>query len=209
MELNIAPDEYFYWKNFTYCRDITLEEYRYCKKKNISGEFYNDMLTMAHNAGHNIEEDYWHYPSDPVAIHDRLREQVEAMKNQIEANKIAVFEKISIKNQKEAVDLGDGYTLFIPSKYEQVKEAANVLKQCLLTSDYIKKVASGKSILVMIWHDGKPSSTAEIGYDKSIIQFYGDETDRHNCKPSEIEEAFLNEWLKGFNPKKLLASEYI
>ena len=204
---NVAPDEYYYWQNFSWGNKFTLEEYRYCVKKNIDGRFYKDMLNMAQTLGHNIEEDYWHYPNDPVAIHNRLMQQIDSVKAQKEKLKLEFFEKISLKNQKEEIDLGNGYTLFIPSKYEQVHSAAVELKQCLLSCDYISKVAKGNSILVMIWHDGKPSSTAEIDYNKNILQFYGNEANRNDCKPSEIEQAFLNEWLKTFKPKKL--KEYL
>lgn len=203
IKYNIPLADYEAWKgNYAYSK-LTYEEYLYCKKKNINYFYYNDILQMAKSLGHNIEDAYWKYPNDPVEMHNRLMEQRKIAQKQKEQLKISYLEKISHKNLKNEVDLGNGYTLFIPSTYEQVEAAATTLKQCLLSCDYISKVAKGTSILVMIWHDGKPSSTAEIDYNKRILQFYGDESDRNNCKPSDIEQQYLNQWLETFKPKKL------
>jgi hypothetical protein len=77
------------------------------------------------------------------------------------------LKKIAVKNKLDSgVDLGNGYTLFMPYEYEQYKKSADELHQCILASKYYSKVAQGKSLLIMIWHDGKPSSTCEINFDK-------------------------------------------
>jgi hypothetical protein len=59
----------------------------------------------------------------------------------------------------------------------------------------------------MIWHDGKPSSTCEIDFDKKILQHYGNELNREDCKPSEFEQEAIKKFLATFKPKKVAFKE--
>ena len=209
---------YMCWNNWVSKKDRdSIEDYRYCVRKNIDKYRYHDMLTMAYNQGHDINDAYWRYPNDPNAMHDRLlqvKQELEriAKEKELEVEKAYwnQLEKIAKRNKlKNGIDLGNGYTLFMPYEYEQYKKAADELHQCILASKYYKKVARGSSLLIMIWHDGKPSSTCEIDFNKKILQHYGNELDRSNCKPSEYEQQAIQDFLSSFKPKKLKFNELL
>ena len=208
---------YMCWNNWRtqgrYIDDI--ETFRYCQRKNIDKYRYHDMLTMAKNQGHDIEDEYWKYPNDPNAMHDRLletKQELERIEREKEQEREKQYwmqlKKIAVKNKLDSgVDLGNGYTLFMPYEYEQYKRSADELHQCILASKYYSKVAQGKSLLIMIWHDGKPSSTCEIDFDKKILQHYGNELNREDCKPTEYEQEAIKQFLATFKPKKVKFEE--
>lgn len=188
----------------------SIETFRYCQRKGIDKTRYHDMLDMARNQGHDIEDEYWKYPNDPNAMHDRLLE-IKLRLDKIEADKKHKKEQrywnklkeIQMKNLKEPLVLDGGYKIFMPTTYEEYKKTAEELHQCILAGEYYKKVAKGQSLLLMIWIDDKPRSTCEITYDGKIRQFYGNELNRNNCKPSEQEQVIMNQFLAKFKPKKL------
>ena len=208
---------YMCWNNWRtqgrYIDDI--ETFRYCQRKNIDKYRYHDMLTMAKNQGHDIENEYWKYPNDPNAMHDRLletKQELERIEREKEQEREKQYwmqlKKIAVKNKLDSgVDLGNGYTLFMSYEYEQYKKSADELHQCILASKYYSKVAQGKSLLIMIWHDGKPSSTCEIDFDKKILQHYGNELNREDCKPTEYEQEAIKQFLATFKPKKVAFKE--
>lgn len=188
----------------------SLETFRYCQRKQIDKYRYRDMLDMARNQGHNIDDPYWKYPNNPNEMHDRLLQiklEQERMQEQEEMKKVQKawdkIQEIKNKNLKESIDLGNGYSLFIPTTIEQYRAAADKLHQCIITAKYYIKVAKGNCLLLMIWHNGEPSSTCEIDYNKQILQFYGNELDRKNCKPSEYEQEAMNKFLMEFKLKKI------
>ena len=208
---------YMCWNNWRtqgrYIDDV--ETFRYCQRKNIDKYRYHDMLAMASNQGHDIENEYWKYPNDPNAMHDRLletKQELERIEREKEQEREKQYwmqlKKIAVKNKLDSgVDLGNGYTLFMPYEYEQYKKSADELHQCILASKYYSKVAQGKSLLIMIWHDGKPSSTCEIDFDKKILQHYGNELNREDCKPTEFEQEAIKQFLATFKPKKVAFKE--
>lgn len=188
----------------------SIETFRYCQRKQIDKYRYHDMLDMARNQGHNIDDPYWKYPNNPNEMHDRLLQiklEQQRMQEQEEMKKVQKawdkIKEIKNKNLKESIDLGNGYSLFIPTTIEQYQAAAEKLHQCIINARYYIKVAKGNCLLFMIWHNGEPSSTCEIDYNKQILQFYGNELDRKNCKPSEYEQEAMNKFLMEFKLKKI------
>ena len=204
-------EEWYSWRCWnSWQKGDSIEVYRYCKRKNIDKYRYHDIISMARRLGHNIEDDYWRYPNDPNAMHQRLLEEQREEEEKINAEHMkkcneafSYLEEIKNKNLKESVDLGNGYTLFIPSTQDEYNRQAAALNQCIVRAEYYLKVAKGKSLLLMILQDGKPSSTCEIDYNKQILQFYGNELDRNNCKPSEYEIKAMDEFLASFKLKKI------
>ena len=191
-------------------RELSVEETKYCQRKNIQVEEYIDMLYIANKLGKNIEDDYWHYPNNPFEIHQRVIEEDEQltmfkMKKNLEKEMIYFdnISKVAKKNLNKPIELDNGYKLFIPTTVEEYVAAAEKLHQCIVSSQYYKKVAKCESLLFMIWKDNKPSSTVEINYDKKILQFYGDEHDRTNCKPTDYERSVFEKFLDTFIPKKV------
>lgn len=62
-----------------------------------------------------------------------------------------------------------------------------------------------KLILVFIKKDNQPVATAELFYNKKVGQFYGNETNRENCKPNDEVKKVFYEWLENVKipkPKK-------
>ena len=209
-------EEWYSWKSWNgwYYDFDDIETFRYCKRKNFERTRYHDMLSMARQQGHDVEDPYWKYPNNPEAMHERLlivKNDLEKLAKEDERKKDIVFwdmlEAVKNKNLKNEVDLGNGYILFMPTTYEQYSEAATLLHQCILACGYYKKVAKGQSLLFMIWKDGKPSSTLEIDYAGKKLQFYGNELNRAHCAPSHYEKEAINKWLLNFKPKKL--KEYV
>lgn len=191
---------------------LTWKEICYCKKKEYSYSNYRDMLFLVKEAGHNVNDDYWRFPSDPHNIHQRLlaekneMDKILKLKELEQKGELTIFsklEKIKKKLKLKDIDIGNGYKLFMPTTAEQYIIAANNLHQCIVSNGYYKKVAKGETLLFMIWKDNVPSSTVEIGYDKTIKQFYGNELDRSNCKPTEYEENAFKKFLDTFIPKKV------
>ena len=85
------------------------------------------------------------------------------------------------------------------------------LHQCLIWANYIDKVIKQTSLIVMIWDlEDKPIATAELAYNKEVLQFYGDEHDRFNCNPNEEIQNVLNKFLSSienvtFRKRRLIA----
>lgn len=207
---------YMCWNNW--CTNANLdsvETYRYCKRKNIDKFRYHDMLKMAQDQGHNIEDPYWKYPNNPNEVHDelvRVKLELDKIRQEKESAPYWIqLEKIAKRNKlKEGIDIGNGYRLFMPTCYDEYYLAATELHQCILASKYYKKVAEGRSLLLMIWHDGKPSSTCEIDFNKNIIQFYANERagrTSDSIKPTEYEKAAMDQFLLNFKPKKVMFKE--
>ena len=89
----------------------------------------------------------------------------------------------------------DGYSIFITSDFEEWKRQAEKLHQCIVAAGYYQKMADQKSTIVFIQKDGEPMATAEISQAGKILQFYANELDRNDCKPSEEIQTAFNKWL--------------
>ena len=221
--------------------EINYQAYKYLltvqakskKPKGITAAmFFNDIMreyidykTMLRRSEHNIKDDYWLYPSDLHAFHDRL---VEEERQKREAQELAwrlererrlqeaeqkQKEKIellkAVASKYEGLDkMIDGYSIFITSDFEEWKKQAEALHQCIIAAGYYQKMADQKSTIVFIQKDGEPMATAEISQAGAILQFYANELDRSNCKPSEEIQAAFNKWLADvpkskFKPRKI------
>ena len=204
---------------------ITYQDYKYlvkaAKKMNTHGtetmnatallSEYTDYRYMLERSDHPLT-DYWKYPSDISAFHDRLveeervreearriaREKAEEERNRI---KKLVFEEI-IKKYKGIEKVIDGYRIFVTADFEEWKHQAAELHQCIVAAGYYQKMADQKSTIVFIQKDGVPEATAEVSNEGKILQFYANELDRHNCKPSKHIQAIFNEWLSEVPLKK-------
>lgn len=62
-------------------------------------------------------------------------------------------------------------------------------------------MTSGKALLLFVRCNGRPMATAELDNSGKIVQFYADEHDRENMKPTPEAESAVNEWIKKFKPK--------
>lgn len=176
----------------------------------VSFRFYRDYVKTAKEMKHNVDDEYWKYPKSVAELHDRVMEEKKAVEEAKNLERKRLLEDSAKALRKTAIRTAttiNGYKIFIPTNLDQVKFAADKLKQCLITAGYDKKMfLDYESLLVFIWQDdNKPLATAEITWDKKIAQFYADESDRYNCKPTPELYTVLNTWLadaKLIKPRK-------
>lgn len=98
----------------------------------------------------------------------------------------------------------NGFVVSIPDSIKTVIKQAKVLHQCLVSADYIGKMADRRCLLVFIsTKEGAPVATAEILPSGKVGQFYGDERARdiNKTKPGKKAQEALDAWLKKFKPK--------
>lgn len=153
---------------------------------------YKDYIRLAEEQGHNIKEDYWKYPKDLKEAHDKLMDA----KTKIEAAKKKEEFKTLLKRIKKYLKYNaeiDGYSIFFSAKYEEWKEQADTLHQCILASAYYK---NRNCILAFIRKGNNPIATVEIKKNKEIGQFYANEWDRTNCHPSEEVKKVFYKWFE-------------
>ncbi len=204
-----------------YYSDITFEVYKYLKKArkkfvstydeedkamNQLVMLYRDYKSMLHTSEHPENDDYWRFPSDLNAFHNRL---VEENRIKEEARILARAEEERKENEKRAKAFKriakkfaevngtvDGYSIFVTDNYNEWEKQAKTLHQCICACGYYQGTADGEYTIVFIQKEGVPVATAQFYNDGGLGQFYGDEIDRANCKPSEQVRAALEKWLE-------------
>lgn len=173
-------------------------------KQKLSIGYYEDYLEMALYVGHDLNDDYWRYPTNLAKMHNKVMEEQKAVK---ETNNKIMYDMLHevVKDMKKQDAKIDGYDIFIPDKLSEIKKQSDVLYQCLIRNNYVNKVIMQEEILVFIWKDGTPLATAQVFYDKKVGQFYGDErghTNGKSCLPSKEVQDVFNKWIETFKPKK-------
>ena len=170
----------------------------------LMGE-YQDYMHMLYRSEHDSKDEYWLYPSDLHAFHEKLVEEerlkreaeelARQLKREEEMRKKQALLKAISKKYKGLDKIVDGYSIFITSDFEEWKRQAEKLHQCIVAAGYYQKMADQKSTIVFIQKDGEPMATAEISQAGKILQFYANELDRNDCKPSEEIQTAFNKWL--------------
>ena len=169
---------------------------------------YHDYLNMAKQAGHDMTDKYWLYPSDINKAHAKVMEELANLK--ITASALqgdylkAVMQPLADKFNAKV----DGYDIFLPTDIDTIKKQCEDLYQCLLRNNYVNNVLMQEEILVFIWKDGKPQATAQVFYNKDVGQFYADERGHargESCEPSEEIKNAFNKWFSTFKPYKVKA----
>lgn len=180
-----------------------LKTVNYLQKNNIDPCLYRDYLVMCEQLEHDVTNNYWKYPSDFTQAHAKLVAEecaVEAAKNQEKFKDLyKAIKKISeynINNDKAA-----GYSVFCSADYQDWEIQAHVLNQCIIRAKYYDNVIKGQSFIVFIRKNNIPIATAEIFPDGSVGQFYGDEFNYYDCKPSDNVRKALD--ISKINFKKL------
>lgn len=160
-----------------------------------------DYYRMARELNKDLKDKYWLMPKDIREAHDKVQKELEN-KNR-ERNNVEL-KKVAKKLQKYGFKW-NGYTVFVPTDWIEIKRQAEELHQCLLTCNYDKKMMEGKCILVFIQKKGKPIATMEViptkrrGKQSGYIgQFYMDEHDRKNCLPTPMIRDLGQKWLYNY-----------
>lgn len=167
---------------------------------------YCDYKRMCKDLDKNMNDKYWRLPNDLVKKHDDILTETmnkkEFIKEMKAKRKDKVLQKVINENlQKQAKTIND-LTIYFANNYSDIKNQAEFLHQCLIICNYTDRIIKQKSLLVFIKRDNIPVATAEINYKKDVLQFYGCEIDRENCKPAkEVEDTFY-QWLSQIKIKK-------
>ena len=197
---------------------IAYSDFVYLDKKGLAStegvNLYSDYLSMLSRSNHDSNSDYWKYPKDLRKQHDKLleeerieretRQRLEEERKRQEAEKRdSEFQKVCKKYSKYN-RVVDDYNIYISSSFEDWKKQADTLHQCIVYADYIGKVAQRKCLIFFIRKGDEPIATAEILPGKKLGQFYGNEIDRDNCKPSEEVTAVFNKWFETIKVKEAI-----
>lgn len=197
---------------------IAYSDFVYLDKKGLAStegvNLYSDYLSMLSRSNHDSNSDYWKYPKDLRKQHDKLleeerieretRQRLEEERKRQEAEKRdSEFQKVCKKYSKYN-RVVDDYNIYISSSFEDWKKQADTLHQCIVYADYIGKVAQRKCLIFFIRKGDEPIATAEILPGKKLGQFYGNEIDRNNCKPSEEVTAIFNKWFETIKVKEAI-----
>lgn len=168
---------------------------------------YRDYATMAKEAGHDMRESYWRFPKNLRKAHDKVMAEVAAIKalkkaEELKAKGEKYLKAVSGWLGKELHVGNGGMRVYIPESVDDIVFQAEALKQCLVTADYIGKVIDGRCVLVFVRYHGRPVATAEILPGGKLGQFYGNESDHANCKPTKAATVALNEWMAKYAKRK-------
>lgn len=202
IKMGITFEDYWTWQNFTgTCSKIPYEDFKYCQRKNISGAEYKDYLSMAQRCGHDIDDEYWRHPNNPIKAHDKLVEELKNVEMLNSKLKGQFLHEALVDLMKYNTTI-NGYDVFVTDRMDLIKEQCDKLHQCLITCDYVRKVIDQEEILVFFWKNNEPVATAEVFYDGRVGQFYTDESNRMACVASEELMEVLNIYLKQIKLKK-------
>lgn len=219
-----TAEDYDNWNDFR-DRNGKVVEYKWFKKYGADKrklDFYRDYINIAGLCGHDVKEDYWKWPKNIKKAHDKVvreynlilearRIEDEKAKTRREKERRSIMKKLS-KEFSEATLHKSKMCVFVPDSIKRVREHANKLHQCLMSCDYIGKMAERRCVLAFITdNNGTPIATAEILPNGKLGQFYGNELghDLETMKPSKKATEVLMTWLKKYekNLKKFMAKK--
>lgn len=201
-----TPNQYEISTHYAFRRKCTLEMAKYVEKTGVNPQEYVDYRNMVSEIGHDLNDDYWAFPSDFKKAHAKALRQVKNVRKQQEEKKAAEIQEKYIKAVKKYVGKiieSNGLKVYVPEFSAEFGKHAKPLHQCLVYADYVGQVARGSKVLVFIQKNGRPYATAEINIIKRKLivgQFYGDEHLKdYSARPDAV-QAF-NDWAKKFNIK--------
>lgn len=204
MNRGVSSDEYDMMKH-----RVPIDMIRYFSSQVKKGVFQNiwsarsiyyDYIRTAKDLNHNVADDYWKFPNDLNAAHDKVmaeKARKDAAKSRKKWKKYMDVVKKWLPKKLEY----NGMQVYVPRTYEEINRHAVELHQCLIYADYIGRVSTGECLLVFIKRGQTPLATAEVLRNGKLGQFYGNELDRLNCNPGEQETEALNAWMKKFKPR--------
>lgn len=213
-----SAKEYEAWQEFCFLDGkCAFDVYKYLSAANLKDysrwkvRYYRDYIETAKRCGHDVNDRYWKFPKDLTAAHNKV---VAEYNNILEARRL---EEKRLQNKRErekkknflamaqkfanAIVHKSGLVVSVPGDIKTVAAQAKALHQCLVSADYIGRMAEKELVLVFVrTKAGEPVATAEIKPDGSLGQFYADE-DKDDIKPSEKAHIALDAWLKEYRAK--------
>lgn len=139
------------------------------------------------------------------------KEEEEKARTRREKERKTIMKKLSKEFCKATLHKSN-MCVFVPDSVKSVRDHANKLHQCLISCDYIGKMAERRCVLAFITdNNGNPIATAEILPNGKLGQFYGNELghDLESMKPSKKATEVLMTWLNKYekNLKKFMAEK--
>lgn len=203
--------EWCWLKNDTYFHKAINKEannnyhlYAYYINKKLSNDnlsyreflnYYDDYITMCKTANKNLNDNYWRYPKNFNAMHNKMMIEAQEIKKALEEQEKMSFAERMQKYQCLNCDV-NGYFIYIADNLEDWKLQAEKLHQCILKARFDKQVLDRRCLIVFIRKDNEPVATCQLYKDYSIGQFYANELDRQNCLPAEDVKNAMNIWIK-------------
>lgn len=200
--------------------NIPLKSVKYCSKKNIELSDYCNYLYSINRVGHDTQSEYWLYPNDFQKQFDKINDELKAVEKAEEIARsdmfslgLSIYKKLSLKTEC----VMNGYKLYIPFEYNDVVNQAEKLNQCLVRNNYVEKMINKTSILIFIKNelDNAPVATAEIDWNKSLIQLYGyeyqgcdDPTHEKSKVSAELQEIIMK-YIKKIKLKKPTQKKFV
>lgn len=141
--------------------------------------------------------------SECPSMETQIRENLERTCDKFAGNEDKFDRCISYLEDcaSQILDGKSGLVVSVPGDIKTVAAQAKALHQCLVSADYIGRMAEKELVLVFVrTKAGEPVATAEIKPDGSLGQFYADE-DKDDIKPSEKAHIALDAWLKEYRAK--------
>lgn len=205
------------WQEWNYWHGrCAFDVYKYLNevKTNLQGRgllgYYQDYIRTAKNCGHDVEDKYWKFPKNLGRAHNKVvaeynnilearRLEAERLHSERERNKKKNFVKMAGMFSDKVLKRS-GLIVSVPDTIKAVSKQAKALHQCLVSADYIGRMAERELLLVFITtKTGEPVATAEIKPDGTLGQFYADE-DADDMKPTAKAQKALDAWMDKFKP---------
>lgn len=214
------------WNNSHYGPKVGYELYKYLKKQEEKAnpdtykktcdwikETYTDYKKSFESeyCTHDFKDPYWKYPKDLWAAHTRVNDEINAAialereQHRLEQEKdkrncFKRLRRVAEKYGKYNAEV-DGYSIFFTGSMKDWNYQAKELHQCIVASRYFEGMAKKKYLIAFIRREGIPIATAQLYAGEKIGtwrigQFYANELDRSNCRPSDEVQAIFNKWLE-------------
>ena len=171
---------------------------RYLKEQNKSVHFYRDYIKMCKMQKKNLKDNYWKFPKDLQAAHNKIMNKINAeiaSKERAKTKRINDRLKLVAQRVQSNVSNISEYSVYVPSNIEEIRQQADELHQCLISCEYYKKMADNRCILIFIKKGEQRIATAEIDNSKNLKQFYANELNRSDCLPTPEVQSVLAQWL--------------
>ena len=197
----IGPIQWRLWK--AYGPRLKWPDFRYVHENAVPVYEYEEYVGAALSVGKDLEDPYWRHPSDFRARRLTVERIIRNRKAAATRAKRETLRRIGERFKTAAAGLID---VWVPTTYEEFKEHAKALHQCLIDMDYPEKVIKGECVLVFMRTDCGHVATAELkpkGKSWKVGQFYGDE-DKENYLVGPAEREALRKWAR-VNKLKLTA----
>lgn len=172
----------------------------YILKNQVNVREYGDHLKLCER--NNKTSELWLMPKDFNSKHQEIQELDKERAAKEENDKIMQFNEVASNINFTSHNL-NGYIFYVPNKWEDIKYQADTLHQCLISCHYDERLRDHRTILVFVRKDNQPIATAEIGRDKDIRQFYANELDRDNCKPTDEVRELMDQFLSMIPNKQM------